>query len=215
MLEKTKIRECVVFKFIITYITSLFDMKGDDYLCPYFKNIENRKASYKENNLISINDAKNRLSQAGFFYIQSTNLVCCFSCGGCLADLSDYEDFWVEHAYWFPECEFIRKEKGIDFVKNADREKIKLLNKHDKKLRTLARENYHLIITEAKNKKIKKNDKNIVRRQNECVICYSREKKIIFIPCGHYVACEECSSKFINCPMCRKIISDYQRVYNA
>jgi len=44
----------------------------------------------------------------------------------------------------------------------------------------------------------------------ECNICMSEEKSIVFIPCGHYCCCNICSSQLKNCPMCRAVIS--QRV---
>jgi baculoviral IAP repeat-containing protein 7/8 len=183
---------------------------------PYFEDIENRKKTYEEFDLILINNAKNRLSEAGFFYIQSMERICCFSCGGTLTDISDYENFWIEHAFWFPKCKFVKKEKGLDFVKNASLEKSRLINQYEEKLREEHKDSLHeiidIIVKKRKSKDIKINNNNT---EKNCVICYSQEKKIIFLPCGHYVACEQCSSKITNCPMCRKDIFNYQIVYKS
>ena len=43
-----------------------------------------------------------------------------------------------------------------------------------------------------------------------CVVCFDREKDVVFAPCGHYCSCFECASiiKRSNnkCPICRSLI---------
>ena len=41
---------------------------------------------------------------------------------------------------------------------------------------------------------------------SDCVICLDKFCMIVFIPCGHYNTCEECSLKINTCPTCRKSI---------
>jgi len=43
--------------------------------------------------------------------------------------------------------------------------------------------------------------------QAECTICMDAKPDQTFIPCGHCVCCEECSSKLTSCPLCRKKIT--------
>lgn len=43
---------------------------------------------------------------------------------------------------------------------------------------------------------------------NECVICMSEEKSIIFMPCGHYYVCGVCSLRIKHCPICRTRITN-------
>lgn len=45
---------------------------------------------------------------------------------------------------------------------------------------------------------------------NECAICMSEEKAIVFAPCGHYCCCCVCAGKITSCPLCR--VSILQRV---
>lgn len=45
----------------------------------------------------------------------------------------------------------------------------------------------------------------------ECNICMSEDKSIVFVPCGHYCCCNDCSSKIKICPMCRASISQKVR----
>jgi Zinc finger, C3HC4 type (RING finger) len=41
---------------------------------------------------------------------------------------------------------------------------------------------------------------------NECAICLCNEKNTVFIPCGHYYCCNDCSDKIRECPICRGTI---------
>ncbi len=51
--------------------------------------------------------------------------------------------------------------------------------------------------------------------QNTCKICLDNSKEIVFVPCGHYAACEDCSESLIKCPICRADIVDKIKMYNA
>ncbi len=42
---------------------------------------------------------------------------------------------------------------------------------------------------------------------NECVVCFSDVKTVVFIPCGHYVCCGSCSKQCNTCPICRSKIN--------
>uniref|UniRef100_A0A0N4Z6G4 RING-type domain-containing protein n=1 Tax=Parastrongyloides trichosuri TaxID=131310 RepID=A0A0N4Z6G4_PARTI len=50
-----------------------------------------------------------------------------------------------------------------------------------------------------------------------CVVCITERKSILCYPCGHFCFCEECAEKHrehsITCPVCRKYIEDYVKVY--
>ena len=45
--------------------------------------------------------------------------------------------------------------------------------------------------------------------EQECSICLSNPKEIVFYPCGHYHACKQCANMVKNCPMCMKKIEKY------
>uniref|UniRef100_A0A8C5SW07 NLR family apoptosis inhibitory protein n=1 Tax=Laticauda laticaudata TaxID=8630 RepID=A0A8C5SW07_LATLA len=57
------------------------------------------------------------LANAGFFYIGIKDTVQCFACSGCLGNWEEGDDPWKEHAKWFPECEFLQREKSRDEIK--------------------------------------------------------------------------------------------------
>lgn len=57
--------------------------------------------------------------------------------------------------------------------------------------------------------------------RDKCIICWKNEKTHIFIPCGHYIMCEDCVIKISNmplisvkCPICRTY-GRYHKVFNC
>lgn len=41
-----------------------------------------------------------------------------------------------------------------------------------------------------------------------CKICYNREMRKVFVPCGHLLACAECAKNMKTCAVCRKPVKD-------
>ncbi|XP_067860559.1 baculoviral IAP repeat-containing protein 7-like, partial [Heptranchias perlo] len=56
------------------------------------------------------------LAQAGFFYTGHRDNVKCFHCDGGLRNWELGDDPWMEHAKWFPRCEYLLQVKGRDYV---------------------------------------------------------------------------------------------------
>jgi hypothetical protein len=48
---------------------------------------------------------------------------------------------------------------------------------------------------------------------NPCVFCWKEEKRLACIPCGHLVACVNCSQTLRTCPVCRRSIEAFVRIY--
>lgn len=46
-----------------------------------------------------------------------------------------------------------------------------------------------------------------------CKVCMDREMNIVFLPCGHFVACVDCASVMDNCPVCRTKIKGNVKTY--
>ena len=64
-------------------------------------------------------------------------------------------------------------------------------------------------------------DKSILMEENErlkserlCVICLSKDKNVLFLPCAHLAACLDCSFNLQNCPICRSKIQATVRTYS-
>uniref|UniRef100_A0A8C9X993 Baculoviral IAP repeat containing 2 n=1 Tax=Sander lucioperca TaxID=283035 RepID=A0A8C9X993_SANLU len=55
------------------------------------------------------------LAKAGFYFLGQGDRVC-FCCDGGLRCWESGDDAWVEHAKWFPLCEYLLQEKGQEFV---------------------------------------------------------------------------------------------------
>ncbi|CAG2100414.1 unnamed protein product, partial [Medioppia subpectinata] len=50
------------------------------------------------------------------------------------------------------------------------------------------------------------NNENPTKEIFTCKICMINEIKIVFVPCGHQVACRDCASKLQNCCICRTCV---------
>lgn len=46
-----------------------------------------------------------------------------------------------------------------------------------------------------------------------CVICLTKERQFMFVPCGHLCCCMPCSKALQKCPICRRRIIRCQRVH--
>ncbi|EOD04340.1 hypothetical protein EMIHUDRAFT_221114, partial [Emiliania huxleyi CCMP1516] len=40
--------------------------------------------------------------------------------------------------------------------------------------------------------------------ETTCIVCFTRPKDHVAIPCGHQCACGDCSAKMEQCPICRQ-----------
>ncbi|CAF3665067.1 unnamed protein product [Rotaria socialis] len=48
---------------------------------------------------------------------------------------------------------------------------------------------------------------------NPCVLCSKEEKRLACIPCGHLAACVSCSQSLRSCPICRREIEAFVKIY--
>jgi len=54
-------------------------------------------------------------------------------------------------------------------------------------------------------KLVQEND--LLKQQRLCKVCLDEEAAIVFLPCGHLVACGFCASALHKCPVCRRRIN--------
>uniref|UniRef100_A0A8C8SWB5 RING-type E3 ubiquitin transferase n=1 Tax=Pelusios castaneus TaxID=367368 RepID=A0A8C8SWB5_9SAUR len=57
-----------------------------------------------------------QLANAGFYYVGRNDDVKCFCCDGGLRCWESGDDPWIEHAKWFPRCEYLLRVRGREFV---------------------------------------------------------------------------------------------------
>jgi hypothetical protein len=48
---------------------------------------------------------------------------------------------------------------------------------------------------------------------NLCIACMTDKRAVVFVPCGHYIACLPCGHGMAICPMCRSKITACLRIY--
>ncbi|NWU76101.1 XIAP ligase, partial [Onychorhynchus coronatus] len=58
-------------------------------------------------------------------------------------------------------------------------------------------------------------EEKLRRLQEEklCKICMAKDVSVVFIPCGHLVACKECAQVLSECPLCRTDIMRKQEIF--
>uniref|UniRef100_A0A3Q3BSV3 Baculoviral IAP repeat containing 2 n=1 Tax=Kryptolebias marmoratus TaxID=37003 RepID=A0A3Q3BSV3_KRYMA len=90
---------------------------------PTLTNVSNPSMQQSEERLLTFVNWPSRipvrpeqLAKAGFYYVGRNDDVKCFCCDGGLRCWESGDDPWVEHAKWFPRCEYLLQEKGQDFV---------------------------------------------------------------------------------------------------
>ncbi|XP_063417371.1 baculoviral IAP repeat-containing protein 3-like [Mytilus trossulus] len=63
-----------------------------------------------------LNQTPREMALAGFLFAGYHNYTRCFHCGGGLRNWDAGDDPWVEHASWFPQCGFLKQNKGENFI---------------------------------------------------------------------------------------------------
>jgi hypothetical protein len=48
-----------------------------------------------------------------------------------------------------------------------------------------------------------------------CRFCCDNLRSVVFQPCGHYCACEQCAPRFETCPYCSREITSRQRIFEC
>ncbi|CAN8191350.1 unnamed protein product [Coccothraustes coccothraustes] len=52
-----------------------------------------------------------------------------------------------------------------------------------------------------------------LQEERMCKVCMDRDVSVVFVPCGHLVACEECALNLRQCPICRAVIQGSVRAF--
>lgn len=84
---------------------------------PDFASIQQRIWSFRPWTYSHIQDPV-YLVDAGFYYIGKEDIVRCYFCDIGLAEWDAEDDPWSEHARHSPECEYLKREKGPEFIEN-------------------------------------------------------------------------------------------------
>ena len=49
---------------------------------------------------------------------------------------------------------------------------------------------------------------------NLCIICSTRQRAVVFVPCGHFSVCVPCGHGLKSCPTCGANIKALVRIYS-
>ncbi|NWY96730.1 BIR7B protein, partial [Loxia curvirostra] len=147
-----------------------------------------------------------QLARAGFFYTGRGDVVRCFYCDGGVRSWSFGDDPWREHAKWYPECEFLLHSRGREFVNSVQATFSGTL---------LAPFGLLFFSFFGKDVSQLSTEEQLRRLQEErmCKVCMDRDVSVVFVPCGHLVACEECALNLRLCPICRAVIQGSVRAF--
>ena len=75
-------------------------LNSDDHLQSFTKNWPPKK-----------HVTPSKMAYAGFYYLDDSDRVICFYCGGGLKNWEPNDNLWYEHAKWFPLCEYVLKNR--------------------------------------------------------------------------------------------------------
>lgn len=151
----------------------------------------------------------------------------CFHCGGGLKNWEENDDPWEQHALWFSRCNFLILQKSPEFVRKVCSQHKALLSSSDASELGASTstqvlppaegevakgsDNIEETKTEAKTAsevksepKAKDSEDVESNYRSQCKICYSKEIGVVFLPCGHVVACVDCAPALSTCAVCRK-----------
>lgn len=165
----------------------------------------NRLSSFKNYNWISSTQCickEEIFAKAGFYSIGYKDYVKCFKCNGGLCKWQQNDDPWVEHAKYYPLCEFVIENKSELFIKICG----EMLEIESENRKLIA--NFDLLCSRVKeHKKHHFNDKFL------CKICYENEMDSVLLPCAHQLSCFSCTQRFNKCPVCNKEILIKKKIY--
>ena len=159
---------------------------------PRYAQLHSRLETFNADSLKDSFLYKSRMeyANAGFFYMGEGDKTVCYYCGGGLLEWEATDNPWKEHARWFSRCPYVLVRKGNAFVQNQR----PFLKPHPvKTFETKPAEN-----------KIE---------GNECIVCLSCEKDLLFLPCRHCCTCSACGLMFNNCILCRTPIAFMMKIF--
>lgn len=149
------------------------------------------------------------LASAGFFYLGIGDQTLCFHCGGGLKDWEESDDPWEQHALWFPKCNYLLLKKGQEFVEQVQK-------KHtgeENKVEVASSEEVLEAATKDTVATLEADENKSEEGVKLCKICYKNELGVVFLPCGHMVACADCASALTECAVCRKPLQATVRAF--
>ncbi|XP_077287164.1 baculoviral IAP repeat-containing protein 7-B-like [Arctopsyche grandis] len=140
-----------------------------------------------------------QLAEAGFFYLGSGDRTSCFFCGVVIKHWMPGDDPWREHAKWHDDCHHLQSVKGLEYIARV---------KEETEGEVVGATSPSIF-----NDLCDAVDGITIDDTHSCKICFSEKREVVFVPCGHVVACVKCGFSFNSCPTCRKPVKMVLRLY--
>ena len=193
---------------LINYVASVY---------PNFRLFDQRLNTFFIHNWpVGLTQTAQTVAKAGFFYTGKSDLVYCYQCGGGIHKWIPGEDPWIEHAKFYPTCEYlllVKSKKFVEKVQNNNKIRGKQNQEENfkgnlvntgincmKNLKQRSEKFWQVTSDESKDKYL-------------CKICMVENCSIVFLPCGHCFACKFCSASLADCSICRREINQFLKVY--
>uniref|UniRef100_V5GHQ7 Apoptosis inhibitor IAP n=1 Tax=Anoplophora glabripennis TaxID=217634 RepID=V5GHQ7_ANOGL len=175
--------------------------------------VESRLTTF-ENWPKSLKQKPAELAEAGFYYTGVGDQTLCFYCGGGLRDWEEDDDPWEQHALWFSKCIFVILKKGVDYIEKVKREKDCQLSLPSSSQEAKAKEEPASGAPELSGQCEKFAGKESEAAEKTlCKICFKNELGVVFLPCGHIVACVDCAAALKTCAVCRRPLEATVRAF--
>ncbi|XP_033210530.1 baculoviral IAP repeat-containing protein 3-like isoform X1 [Belonocnema kinseyi] len=186
----------------------------------------------------SMPQTKEQLADAGFYYTGKGDQTLCYHCGGGLKDWEPEDDPWEQHAKWFSKCFYLNLVKGQEYINDVTGQHITPPSKEEtmqmdlpsciKKVNQSTTEKGQNLFESCPGpskhqsnrpkeecQKYVMNNQEILRVDDArmCKICYNEELGVVFLPCGHVVACVKCAPGMTTCAVCREPVTMTVRAF--
>ncbi|VVC46145.1 BIR repeat,Zinc finger, RING/FYVE/PHD-type,Zinc finger, RING-type [Cinara cedri] len=178
------------------------------------------------------------LCKAGFYFMEgdeSEDKLLCFCCNQVLPSWKNNENPWIRHSHISPNCSFIQLTMGRQYVKrNSEamlalghvmldvKPKIPFTNGNNNTTNSTKRYSGDAKLLSRKKLKLdhtyslnysEKITNNTIPDSMLCKICLKEPLAVIFIPCGHIIACIACAVTLDECAVCRETFTITLRIF--
>ncbi|XP_056001655.1 death-associated inhibitor of apoptosis 2-like [Ostrea edulis] len=117
------------------------------------------------------------IAEAGYFYKGYGDNTCCFYCNFGLHHWGAVDNPWIQHAYWYPHCPYLKCNKGKQWVRQMF-DAVSRMRDTGKNWGDLSVDSVE----------------NPATTTEKCHLCLERDLRIAFLPCGHLCTCAICAT---------------------
>ena len=162
---------------------------------------------------------------AGFLYRSSDDRVICFYCKLCLYQWADTDIPEIEHAKYWSACAYLERTFGTGFIAQHNNFCIPVDEFLSGTRFWFGTPEEPADPTFVRNPPAENEEPNIIplseakecdaSQELMCKVCFDARINALAMPCGYYFGCLNCAAKLYSkeCPICRVVILDVNRIY--